>query len=281
MATITTSGIESVYGATAFPSTAAIPDALVHSQSRVSAVIEGDSPALHVPYIATQSTAQIVKEGDAIPEGGAAASEMIVYTRKVASIETITNEAKSSEQMTQMLTASLNTAIMDKANAVFLQNPKPGDSETSPTGLFNLEKVNTGTLTGSLDAIVEGIAAISSKGGTPTSIIMNHGTWAKLLLLKYTDGRPMIAPSVADSPTPMLYGLPVVLTKAAPESKLLINDANEVISAVGSVNLNGSEDAEFSKDKYMLRGTFRLGWGVIHPDRLAIITVSTTTAETK
>lgn len=281
MATITTSGIESAYGATAFPSTDAIPDALVHSQSRVSAVIEGDSPALHVPYIATQSTAQIVKEGDAIPEGGAAASEMIVYTRKVASIETITNEAKSSEQMTQMLTASLNTAVMDKANAVFLQNPKPGDSETSPTGLFNLEKVNAGTLTGSLDAIVEGIAAVSSKGGTPTSIIMNHGTWAKLLLLKYTDGRPMIAPSVADSPTPMLYGLPVVLTKAAPDSKLLINDANEVISAVGSVNLNGSEDAEFSKDKYMLRGTFRLGWGVIHPDRLAVITVSTTTAETK
>lgn len=280
MATITTSGIESAYGATAFPSTDAIPDALVHSQSRVSAVIEGDSPALHVPYIATQSTAQIVKEGDAIPEGGASASEMIVYTRKVASIETITNEAKSSEQMTQMLTASLNTAIMDKANAVFLQNPKPS-GETSPTGLFNLDNVNTGTLTGSLDAIVEGIAAVSSKGGTPTSIIMNHGTWAKLLLLKYTDGRPMIAPSVADSPTPMLYGLPVVLTKAAPESKLLINDANEVISAVGSVNLNGSEDAEFSKDKYMLRGTFRLGWGVIHPDRLAVITVSTTTAETK
>ena len=278
MATITTSGIESAYGATAFPSMDAIPDALVHSQSRVSAVIEGDSPALHVPYIATQSTAQIVKEGDAIPEGGAAASEMIVYTRKVASIETITNEAKSSEQMTQMLTASLNTAIMDKANAVFLQNPKPS-GETSPTGLFNLDNVNTGTLTGSLDAIVEGIAAISSKGGTPTSIIMNHGTWAKLLLLKYKDGRPMIAPSVADSPTPMLYGLPVVLTKAAPESKLLINDANEVISAVGSVNLNGSEDAEFSKDKYMLRGTFRLGWGVIHPDRLAVITVTTTPTE--
>ena len=274
MSTITTSGIESAYGATAFPSTDAIPDALVHSQSRVSAVIEGDSPALHVPYIATQSTAQIVKEGDAIPEGGAAASEMIVYTRKVASIETITNEAKSSEQMTQMLTASLNTAIMDKANAVFLQNPKPDGSETSPTGLFNLDNVNAGTLTGSLDAIVEGIAAISSKGGTPTSIIMNHGTWAKLLLLKYKDGRPMIAPSVADSPTPMLYGLPVVLTKAAPDSKLLINDANEVISAVGSVNLNGSEDAEFSKDKYMLRGTFRLGWGVIHPDRLAVITVT-------
>lgn len=274
MTTITTSGIESAYGATAFPSTDAIPDALVHSQSRVSAVIEGDSPALHVPYIATQSTAQIVKEGDAIPEGGASASEMIVYTRKVASIETITNEAKSSEQMTQMLTASLNTAIMDKANAVFLQNPKPDGSETSPTGLFNLDNVNAGTLTGSLDAIVEGIAAISSKGGTPTSIIMNHGTWAKLLLLKYTDGRPMIAPSVADSPTPMLYGLPVVLTKATPDSKLLINDANEVISAVGSVNLNGSEDAEFSKDKYMLRGTFRLGWGVIHPDRLAVITVT-------
>lgn len=278
MATITTSGIESAYGATAFPSMDAIPDALVHSQSRVSAVIEGDSPALHVPYIATQSTAQIVKEGDAIPEGGAAASEMTVYTRKVASIETITNEAKSSEQMTQMLTASLNTAIMDKANAVFLQNPKPS-GETSPTGLFNLDNVNTGTLTGSLDAIVEGIAAVSSKGGTPTSIIMNHGTWAKLLLLKYKDGRPMIAPSVADSPTPMLYGLPVVLTKAAPESKLLINDANEVISAVGSVNLNGSEDAEFSKDKYMLRGTFRLGWGVIHPDRLAVITVTTTPTE--
>lgn len=278
MATITTSGIESAYGATAFPSMDAIPDALVHSQSRVSAVIEGDSPALHVPYIATQSTAQIVKEGDAIPEGGAAASEMIVYTRKVASIETITNEAKSSEQMTQMLTASLNTAIMDKANAVFLQNPKPS-GETSPTGLFNLDNVNTGTLTGSLDAIVEGIASVSSKGGTPTSIIMNHGTWAKLLLLKYKDGRPMIAPSVADSPTPMLYGLPVVLTKAAPDSKLLINDANEVISAVGSVNLNGSEDAEFSKDKYMLRGTFRLGWGVIHPDRLAVITVNTTPTE--
>ncbi len=209
---IATQSTAQIVKETAFPSTTAIPDALVHSQSRVSAVIEGDSPALHVPYIATQSTAQIVKEGDAIPEGGAAASEMIVYTRKVASIETITNEAKSSEQMTQMLTASLNTAIMDKANAVFLQNPKPDGSETSPTGLFNLDNVNAGTLTGSLDAIVEGIAAISSKGGTPTSIIMNHGTWAKLLLLKYTDGRPMIAPSVADSPTPMLYGLPVVLT---------------------------------------------------------------------
>jgi HK97 family phage major capsid protein len=276
---INTSQMEGVFDAVGFAPADAIPNALILSLSTVSKPIEGDASALKVPYVATPPAAQIVAEGEEIDEGGAKPAVLKVYTRKVAVIERITNETTAETEVQNMLAASMQRAITDKADAVFLQN-KPDAGDTAPTGLFETTgAVDGGIITNALDPIVTALGTVAANGASPTAIVMNHATWATLLLLKFADGRPMIAPSVADAPAPVLYGVPVVLNKMAPANKIAIIDKADIISAVGAVAMKGSEQRYFEQDSYAIRGTFRSGWGVIHPNRLAIITVNTTATD--
>ncbi|MEE1296963.1 MAG: phage major capsid protein [Bifidobacterium sp.] len=270
---ISTSALTGIYDDKAFPPAQAIPNALILSQTTVSKPIEGDAATLRVPYISTDSAAAIVAEGEEIEKGGAQFSVLNIKTRKVAVIETITNEVYSESEVRRMLTDSMAQAITDKADAVFLQNTAT-DAATNgaPIGIFNtVGAVDGGTITDALDPIVTALGKVAANGGSPTAIILNHATWSQLLLLKFSDGRPMIEPSVADSPTPMLYGIPIVINKMAPNNALAIIDRTDIISAVGAVSLSGSDQRYFESDAYAIRGTFRSGWGVIHSDRLAIV----------
>ncbi|KFI58325.1 phage major capsid protein [Bifidobacterium cuniculi] len=270
---ISTSALAGVYDDKAFPPSQAIPNALVLSQTTVSKPIEGDAATLRVPYISTDSAAAIVAEGEEIEKGGAQFSVLDIRTRKVAVIETITNETYSESEVRRMLTDSMTQAITDKADAVFLQNTATdAASNGAPVGIFNTEgAIDGGTITTALDPIVTALGQVAANGGSPSAIILNHATWSQLLLLKFKDGRPMIEPSVADSPTPMLYGIPIVINKMAPANALAIIDRTDIISAVGAVTLSGSDQRYFDSDAYAIRGTFRSGWGVIHSNRLAIV----------
>lgn len=279
---MTTSGNEDFYNQSEVEASAAIPQALIFTASNVMGNIDGDAPSLNVAYISTPAAAAIVAEGEEITAANTQLTTVRVHTRKIATLQLMSNETKGSQPIVSMLSDGLIRQVTAKADAIFLQNTAKTDDDATPVGIFaRTDLTDGGTITTTLDPIVTAMAAVSTAGGTPTHIIMSYGTWAKLLLLKYTDGRPMIAPTVADSPTPILFGVPVILNNQAPADKIAIIDRNEIVSAVGTVNLAKSEDRYFEKDSYGVRVTFRSGWNIIHPTRLATIAVNTTAASDK
>lgn len=262
-----------------------LPEALVFTESSIAANIQGDKPLVVVPFVATPSTAEIIAEGAEIDETDPGVNELAFNTKKIGVLNILSREMNSDSDLSNMLTDSLINAVTDKADTVFLQNPAPETGKTAPTGLFNTPGVVAGELTGAtgLNGLIAAISAVTTNGGSPTSIILNYVTWGKLLQFRYNDGRPLIG---ADTPRdglgrPTLYGIPVVLNRHAPDDKVLVNDANNVISAAGTVDAQISLERYFEKDSVGVRVTFRFGFGVIRPNRLAVLTVTENKPTTK
>ena len=69
---------------------------------------------------------------------------------------------------------------------------------------------------------------------------------------------------MANSPTPAIYGVPIVLNMQTPAGTILLND---------------SDQAYFANDSLAIRVTMRLGFGVLRPNRLARLTVNKTPAK--
>lgn len=278
MATTTTSGTPGSFHENSYPATTIVPEALILSQATYGARVEGDAGTLTIPYVSTPPAAQVVKEAAEIPDGNAQTAEITVTTQKVASLQVLSNEVKYRTELQDMIVEGLRRSVTDRADAVFLQNtaPEAGHPATHPTGLFNYPGIIQGdTITNTLDPLIDAIGKIATNNGIPSALIMNAATWAQLLQLKYADGRPVIDPSAANSPAPVLYGVPVTLNGQAPTGKILINSIREVVAAYGPVNAANSQDRYFENDSFAIRSTLRLGWGVIHPNRLAVITVNT------
>ena len=260
--------------------------------------MQGDSPSLYVPYIGTRAAASIVAEGAAINESDTKPLELAIRTQKVAVLNVFSNESGAQSAASNgnvggsgidvvgMLTDGMKKTIIDKANAILWQNPAPtegkpetapteGKPETAPTGLFNYPGIiQGGNITNTLDPIVDAIASISTNGGAPTGLVMNYGVWAYLLKLRDAEGRLIISPDVANTPTPALFGLPVHLDGMAPDGKILVNSIGDVYSATGDINIARTDDRYFERDSFGVRLTFRFGWGVPYPDHLAVITVN-------
>ena len=70
-----------------------------------------------------------------------------------------------------------------------------------------------------------------------------------------------------------LLGIPVLTTNAVPRGELLVVDKNAIVSAVGDVKVATSADYYFNSDSIALRVTWRFGANLIHPDRVARLTV--------
>src|SRR5690625_2316447 len=71
-----------------------------------------------------------------------------------------------------------------------------------------------------------------------------------------------------------LLGLPVIVDNAVPSNTIVALDQTAVVSAVGPVLLATSTDAYFSQDSVGVRCTWRLGQNLVHPDRVATLTVA-------
>ncbi|MFC0265966.1 phage major capsid protein [Alloscardovia macacae] len=263
--------------ATAIAPVEAIPSALIMTHSTVMANIEGDQPTARIAYVSVDPTAEITAEGAQINESQPTISELVVGTQKVAELTVITNEAYRHDYVPELIGNSLSKAITAKADTLFLGAPASEDSEKANhvTGLVNYKGiVDGGTLDGSLDAIIDTMSIIAANGGTPSNIVMGFDAWAVLLKLKGADKRAIISPDVANSAEPMLFGVPVTLSNRCPAKTILILDSSEIISAVGEVQAATSSERYFENDSIGLRATFRFGYGILHPNRVAKIAVA-------
>lgn len=273
MATTTTSTTPGAWSpdVAAYTALDVIPEALILQTSTVVGSIEGDEPAVRVPWVDLDDTVGFVAEGAPIPENSSTYNETVVQTGKIATLGKFSREQLEQPNAAQLVVNSLSRSVVNKANMAYLGNA------ADPTGLLNVVGITDGgTLGVDLDSLADAVLGIEAEGGQATHIIAAPGAWGAVAKMKGATGSavPLLGAGTEQAERRVL-GVPVLVTSAAPADTLLVVDSSAIVSAVGSVQLARSEDAFFGSDVVGIRVTFRLGWAAMKPER--IVKISTTT----
>lgn len=269
MATISTPNTPAAWGpdVVAYPATDVIPEALILQTSTVVGSIEGDDPAVRVPWVDADDTVGFVAEGAPIPENASTYSETVVRTGKVATLGKFSREQLEQPNAATLVVNALSRSVINKANTAYLGNA------ADPAGLLNLTGITDGgTLGADLDSLNDAILGIEAEGGQATHIVAHPSAWGAVAKLKGATGSavPLLGAGTEATERRVL-GVPALVTNAAPEDTLLVIDSSAIVSAVGQVQLARSEDAYFGSDVVGVRVTFRLGWAAMRPERIAKI----------
>lgn len=247
-----------------------IPDALILQTATVVGSIEGDAPAVRVPYVLDDGVAGFVAEGDPIADAEQEFSETVVTTGKIAALGKYTYETLAQPNAARMVVDSLKRSVVTKGNAAYLGN------STAPLGLLNTVGITDGGAVGdNLDTLIDAVAGIEDDGGTATHIIVAPGAWATMSKLKKGTGseESLLGAGTADTERKLL-GLPVLVTPAMPADGVLVLDRSAVLAAQSPLRLARSEDAFFASDVIAVRLTWRIGWQVMHPARVVKLTTA-------
>jgi HK97 family phage major capsid protein len=256
----------------------ALPTALILDERIATAgpEIVGDAPSLRVPIITADPEAEFYAEGEQIAESDAGFSEVVVNTRKIGMLNSLSNEAFNVPTGPSMLSDAIVSGMVGRADQALLMDP---GTNGNPTGLSQITGATTTASadidTQGLQPILESIAQVTDLGANPTALIMRHSTWARLQGLTATDGRPLIQPDVQGVTAPALFGVPVVLNKFTPADTIIVNDASNLIASTSELAVARSDDALFALDSVMLRATMRVGFGVVTPAKLGIVQLKT------
>lgn len=277
MATITTSTSETGWSPDlyTYPALDVIPDALVLTTSTVTGEIEGDEPAVRVPYI-DDDTAGFFAEGADIDESDPDLNEVLVHTGKIAQLVRLSNEQWRQEHTPESLADSVERAVTKAANIAYLAQAAPtSPAVTPPAGLLNVAGIgNGGAVAANLDALIDLVAQLQSNGSDPSHILLDPVGWARLRKFKTASGAEvsLLGAGTTDAAR-YLLDLPVIVTPAMPTATGLVVDDTAVVSAVGDVRVAVSEHLFFKSDSVALRCTFRFGQNVVRPDRIGKFTI--------
>ena len=243
--------------------------ALIVSTATRAGQVEGDAPTVRVPYVGTDPQAGFVAEGAEIDTGGGTMNEVVISTNKVASMSVVSRELAAQPGAAERIARSMRRAVTAHADAAYLGNTE------APTGLFSLDGIDTaGNLGTDLFAAYDAVAAIEADGGTATHLLVHPTDWGTLAKIPEATGsaRSLLA-DVHDAAARSLAGVPVVVHAAVPQGEALMLDRSEVVAAYGTLDVARSDDAFFTSDAIGVRATFRLGWNVVRPTRLAKLTI--------
>ncbi|WP_395727151.1 phage major capsid protein [Nakamurella sp.] len=267
----TTAGPRGLYPDTTFVARDLVPEALIFTLTTNAGGIEGDTPVVRVPYVSADAAAAFVPEGQDITAVDPTLAEVTVSTGKIAVLTKVSREAASYQDAANLMTDSLRRSIITKANAALLT------SASAPTGLLATSGVVDGGTLGDddLDVVAEAITSVEVNGGTASHIVMDPASFGVLRVRKVATGSNLPLLGAPGEPTGRtLFGVPVIVSSAMTSGKMLIIDSTNIISASGVVTLATSEDLYFQSDSRAVRVTWRIGWKVIRPNRMAKITVT-------
>ncbi|MEO4038411.1 phage major capsid protein [Micrococcaceae bacterium Sec6.3] len=248
-----------------------MPDALLFELTTVAGNVEGDAPAVRVPYVKADPTVGFVAEGALIPEADPTLDELVIRTDKIAVLTRTSNEAtRNTPGSSSILSRSLTRAVTVKGNAALL------GSVADPIGLANVTgATNGGELGTNLDALEDVIGQIEAAGGTPTHVVAHPLLWSKVRAMKAgADSNVPLLGSPAEQTERRVFGLDVIVSPSAPEDRLLVTSKQSIYSAAGPLMLATSGDLFFDRDSTAIRATWRIGWDVIDPAHIGTVTVT-------
>lgn len=251
-----------------------VPESLIVQCATNCGTVEGDAPAVLVPFVLTDAPAGFVPEGEEIDQTNAAFDQVKITTDKVSVLTRISREAINQPGAAARIAKSMSRSVISAADAAFLSNA------ADPSGLLNVAEIATagdlgGATDGNLDALFDAIGVIENAGGTATHLIVNPLDWAKLSKIKTVTGSNVSLLSDAHTAAlRALAGVPVIAHKAMTVGSALLLDQSEIAAALGGVMLARSDDAFFTSDSVAVRATWRIGWSVVRASRLQKLTVA-------
>lgn len=254
----------------------AVPDALILATSTVSGSVEGDAPAIRVQFI-DDASAGFVAEGAALTEADPALSEVLVYTGKVAQLIRLSREQWSQPNASELLSRSVARAVTRAANVAYVSQAAPtGGAVTPPAGLLNVSGIVAGgAVAANLDGLVDLLATLAGNYSTPSHILLSPLGWANLRKFKIGTGYAgSLLGTGADDAQQFLLGLPVVVDPSLPTNQGLVIDKTAVVSAVGPVQVQSSDQVYFANDSVGVRCTWRFGQNVVRPNRIGKFSVT-------
>lgn len=250
--------------------TEVIPDALILTTSTVAGQIEGDNPAIRVPYV-DDDTAGFVAEGTDIPEGDPTLAEVVVHTGKISQLIRLSREQFFQPNAEQLLQDSVARAVLKAGNIAYVSQAAPvSPAQTPPAGLLNVAGLtNGGLIDGDLDGLLDLQALLAEANSIPSHVLVSPSAWADLRRIKDQSGsaRSLLGFGTEDT-APMLLNVPVIVTPALPMGTGLIVDRTAIVSAVGQIMVAVSYERYFESDSVGLRATWRIGQAVVKPARI-------------
>lgn len=114
-----------------------LADALIVQAATLAGHVDGDEPAVLVPYVATDPEAGFVPEGEAIPMESVGSAQVAITTDKVAVLTRMSRELTTHPGAAERIANSVRRSVTAKADAAFLGNTE------NPTGLFNIDGIPT------------------------------------------------------------------------------------------------------------------------------------------
>ncbi len=142
-------------------------------------------------------------------------------------------------------------------------------------GLVNVANVVEGDdVSGSLDALVDLIAALQDNLGTPSHILLDPLGWAELRKMKAGSelNSSLLGAGTTDA-TPMLLSLPVIVDPAVPTTAALWLTSAPSCPLSDRSKVATSEHQYFSSDSVLLWATWRFGHAVVRPNRIGTFTI--------
>lgn len=261
---------------TTFAAEDLIPDSLYVKATTVAGKIQGDFPAIRVPYV-SDAPASFVPEGSAIPESGERLDGVTIRSAKLAKLLRITAEQAAQENTMERLAISAQRSIVEAADSALLNFPAATQEQIDAeelvpsTGILNNEKIVVASdpLTKNLDVLVDLIAGLEQDRAIPSGIIMGPATWAALRKLKVGDRRndSLLGAGSLDA-EPRLLGLPILVSPQMPVGQGLVVDSRAIVSAWSDIEAATSEHGAFSSDSILYRLTLRVGHNLLHPERI-------------
>lgn len=243
-----------------------IPEALIIQATTKAGVVEGDAPAVLVPYVSFDpDDVPFVPEGNVIPELEPEDRQVTIHTGKVGLIVPVSREQWGQDDAAALISDAAREALVRRANRAFLAQAAPVAPATNPpAGLLNqpLTEIDGDIVTaGNLDAVVDAIATIEADGGKASHILANPLSWARLGKLKLggDSQAPLLGNDAQGAPQRQLLNVPVTVDRDVPADRLVVLDKRAVLSAYGQVLVATSTDYLFGQDSVALRITFRFG----------------------
>lgn len=253
-----------------------IPDALILTTSTVAGSIEGDSPAVRVPYV-DDDLAGFVAEGLNIPEGDPTLAEAVVHTGKISQLIRLSREQFLQPNAEKLLQDSVGRAVLKAGNVAYIQQVAPvSPATTPPAGLLNVSGITAGgVIEASLDGLLDLQAALAESGAVPTHVVVSPTAWADLRRIKDETGsaRSLLGFGTSDT-APLLLNVPVLVSNAVPTGTGLILDRTAIVSAVSQVMVAVSYERYFESDSIGIRATWRIGLAVVKPSRIGYFTTT-------
>lgn len=317
----------------------AVPTAAILQATTIAGSIEGDEPAVRVPWI-DDASAVVVPEGGDIPEADPRLAETTIYTSKTAQMVRLSREQLAQPDASELVMHSVQRAIVTAADRLLLTTGTPSSSAltaapaprtvtastttgskiiTATDGAFTNADIGAAvsgpgvstsatiakvtdyrtaelssnatataagvvltvtpgaapSVTGSLDALVDAVAAIEADGGQATMVIAHPTAWAALSKLKTASGSAMaLLGAGTDAAERRVLSMAVITSSGMPPGNLLVLDQRAVVSAVGDVQLATSDQRFFESDSIAVRVTWRLGWSIMSPARIRRLTIA-------